>query len=348
MEQYKTYLKAIIESDSVANPARDNMPPTFIKPNLEMKFDLTEGIPILTGKKMPFYSIAGELIGFMKGVTDVRRYSELGCNVWWDNAYNWNIVKRAKSNTISAIPSMEQYKKGLYEDGREIDSKYYELGAIYSRQWTKKSIYTTHNDRTDYYSQLENLIYGMVETPYSRYHVIDAWKPEEMNSAFCSQPNCHVYFQTTCYRNSKVFNQLDFSNLFDKSTNKAFIDLFEEGIMFDSHLTQRSCDAFLGVPFNITSYSLFTILIAILTKRIPREFSWFGVNNHVYGNHLAQVKEYSMRNIHNLPKIHIEIDKINTLKKISNIRTLQDLKDVMWLVDYKSEVKIEAPLSVGM
>lgn len=345
MIQYKKYINTILNSEMYAPPARENMPSTKLVPNLGMQFDLREGFPILTGKKMPFYSILGELIGFMKGLTDVRQYAELGCNVWWDNAYNWNM--KVRPSTESDI-TLKEYQNGVTDNGMAINSKFYDLGAIYSSQWTRKIIYTNYNGISGYYSQLENMIYGMIEKPFSRYHVLSTWRPEEMNFTFCSQPNCHVYFQTTCFRNDMIPVNKAFRNLFDKSTAKAFKNMFTEPIFFSSHLTQRSCDAFLGVPFNITSYSLLTIILAILTRRIPIEFSWFGVNNHIYGNHVAQSTEYYNRAIHELPKLHIEISKIDTLDKIRKLRTVEDLKSVMWLVDYKSGATIKAPLSVGM
>ena len=345
MIQYKEYIKTVLNSQMYAPSARENMPPTRLVPNLGMQFDLREGLPILTGKRMPFYSIFGELVGFMKGLTDVRAYAELGCNVWWDNAYNWNIKVKPSYNIDV---TEKEYKAGITDSGKNIDSKFYDLGAIYSKQWTNKYIYDTYFGVTGYYSQLENLIYGMIERPFSRYHVINAWRPEEMNSTFCSQPNCHVYFQTTCFRTDLISVTKTFRRLFDRSTANEFENMFKEPIFFSPHLTQRSCDVFLGVPFNITSYSLFTIIISILTKRIPIEFSWFGINNHIYGNHVAQSTEYYNRAIYELPKLHIEISKIDTLDKIRAIRTYEDLKSIMWLVDYKSGARIKAPLSVGM
>ena len=118
MIQYKEYIKTVLNSQMYAPSARENMPPTRLVPNLGMQFDLREGLPILTGKRMPFYSIFGELVGFMKGLTDVRAYAELGCNVWWDNAYNWNIKVKPSYN-MSATTEYMVYATPWCQAGEE-------------------------------------------------------------------------------------------------------------------------------------------------------------------------------------------------------------------------------------
>jgi thymidylate synthase len=331
MEQYRDYVTQILNGYNNP-PARVNMPSTIAYPSLKMDFDFIDGLPILTGKKMPFYSILGELICFMQGRMDVRDFQNLGCSVWWDNAYNWNIKQK------DLKVSMEEYRN------ESITGVSYNLGTIYSYFWRG----------VQYQDQLNSIIEGIKKDPYSRYHVIDAWDKVMMTNQYTSQPNCHVYYQVTCL-NINGIGLKDIikrvSNLFDNETASEIITnytLNKKGCAIAGHLTQRSCDAFLGVPFNITSYSLLTIIVAILTGNLPWLFSWVGVNNHIYSNHIDAVDTYMDRPTYNLPKLHIEVEALKSLKDIENISSLEQLKELFWLVDYKSGEKIPAPLSVGM
>lgn len=319
-------------------PARQGMPSTKVLPTANISIPFSNGFPILTSKKMPFYSILAELICFMQGKTDVRAYSAMGCNVWWDNAYKWNVAQK------SIEMSKDDYKR-LGKDSWDTDSTIYsnndefvsyELGRIYAAQWRNWNPYVEGKD------QLKDLIEGIVAKPTSRYHVMTAWNPSELYET--SQPNCHVYFQATAIPKTIVGNHhnlfLDDSTTYAMSHRKIVNNLF-------THLTQRSCDAFLGVPFNITSYALFTILLGILTNSEPIRFDWVGVDNHIYSDHETQVNKYLASVKYTLPKLHIEIDRIDTLDKIMRIQTIEDLKKIFWLVDYQSGEKITAPLSVG-
>lgn len=331
MFEYKQYLKSILKKGVECGQARENMPSTKVLPTHQMTFAFEDGFPILTAKKMPFYSILAELICFMQGKTDVRDYAKMGCNVWWENAYKWNTTEDARKTF-----SIESYKK---QDEWLPDSAY-DLGRIYAAQWRS---WDRNNVEVD---QLKNLINNVISKPTSRYHVMTAWNPAELRDT--CQPNCHVYFQATAipFNKSAFDNYPYYKKFLDDDTALEICDKSDK--MLFAHLTQRSCDAFLGVPYNITSYALFTIILGILTNSEPIQFDWVGVNNHIYSNHQDQVDQYIKSETFDRPKLHIEVDRIDTLDKIMQIKTLADLKEIFWLVDYKSGEKIEAPLSVGL
>jgi len=354
MYQYYDYLESINESLCTAPPARDNMPPTKVYPNLGMSFGFWDGFHILTGKKMPFYSIVAELICFIQGRTDVRDFDKLGCKVWWDNAYKWNIDDKGFNNRIS---KEEYINQGLacYEWLDPQDASYYQpdicnniavsynLGRIYSAQWRNIQLdgLRVVND------QLTNMVDGLINKPFSRYHVLDAWAPAEMNSKRTSQPNCHVYFQATVVKENTAF-KTDLKHLYDTETYNKIIDKYNDNpLCLYTHLTQRSCDAFLGVPFNITSYSLFTILLSIWSNTVPVGFNWFGVNNHIYSNHQDAVNIYLKRPILYLPKLKLDVDAIDTFEKVCDITTKEEIRKCFELVGYVSGDKIQADLSVG-
>ena len=337
MKQYKEYLSKTLTEGFACGQARDNMPETFVLPTKHLTFPFKDGFPILTGKKMPFYSILGELICFMQGKTDVRDYAKMGCNVWWDNAYKWNI-----SDDIKHRITIEDYKLNT----QQLIYSFYDLGRIYAAQWRD---WTGGSEKHYRYGidQLQNLIDSIINKPFSRYHVMTAWNPAELQDT--CQPNCHVYYQATVVPTS--FNSLSKFSLdkfLDNDTTCKFMKNKTISNVLIGHLTQRSCDEFLGVPYNITSYSLFTILLGILTNTLPLQLDWVGVNNHIYNNHVDQCAQYINSELYDLPKLHIEIDRANTLDKIMKINTLADLKEIFWLVDYKHGEKIVAPLSVGL
>lgn len=357
MKQYRDYLERIKRSVLTAPAARPNMPATNLVPTALMEFNFEEGFPILTGKEMPFYSILGELICFMQGRTDVRDFSNLGCNVWWDNAYKWNIKDRGLADKISPKEYRDQGMEN-YEHFESFDvdtlsyqeedlcnniTVSYNLGKIYSYFWRA----------SEFEDQLRCMIRSIEDAPYSRYHVINSWDRRYMNRLHTSQPNCHVYYQATCFDNFYVDGYDIRAELFEflspdtATTIMANYDNNHKRCLLSGHLTQRSCDAFLGVPYNITSYALFTVILALITKNIPVSFKWVGVNNHIYADHQEQVNMYLDAETYMLPKLHIDTNRIETLDDIENISSLEELKTLFKLVDYTCGPKIKAPLSVG-
>ncbi len=340
MKAYKNLLKSVYEYGVLCNPARENMPNTKFLHSTQMKFDFDCGFPILTGKQMPFYSIVAELVGFMKGVTDVREFDRLGTSVWWDNAYKWNIQEKDRGS----------YPINYYKSDKYGNTPYsYDLGRIYSAQWRKWrgcTLTETYGEK----DQLVDLINSINTSPQSRYHVMTAWNPIEMNNEQVSQPNCHVYFQASCTPIKKL-SITNLKNILSQYLSDDTIkQLLESGYNPDktlyTHLTQRSCDMFLGVPFNITSYSLFSILLAIFTNSLPIEFSWVGVNTHIYSNHFEAVEKYISNELYKRPKLGIK--NIFSLEDIEQLETLEDVKKCFWLENYVYKDKIKAELSVGL
>lgn len=345
MIQYAEMLKTIISKGYTIPAARENMPTTKMYNSIQSRYNFKKGFPILTGKTMPFYSIVAELVGFMKGITDVREFDKLGTKVWWDNAYKWNVKDKEQ-----VWPSFKDRTLQEYKDEKIIRAGF-NLGRIYSAQW--RNWFGMSNSKSGYINQrvdqLANIIASINNNPYSRYHAMTTWNPAEMNKLTVSQPNCHVYFQASCAPISVSKDHI-------KRMLKMFLDDYTVNSLIDNgydpknvlmtHLTQRSCDMFLGVPFNITSYSLFTVLLGIFTNTLPWEFVWDGVNSHIYDNHMPQVWDYLDREIHELPKLHIE--NIYSLADIELLETLDDIKQCFKLINYNSSGKIKADLSVGL
>ena len=232
----------------------------------QMRFDLSEGFPVLTTKKLHLKSIIHELLWFLNGDTNIKYLKDNGVRIWDDWAD---------------------------ENG--------DLGPVYGYQW--RSWPNPDGSSTD---QIEKLVDQIKNNPYSRRHVVSAWNPSFIDEM--ALPPCHCLFQ------------------FHVNEGKLNCQLY-----------QRSADTFLGVPFNIASYSLLTMMIAQVCDLEPGEFIHSFGDVHLYTNHLEQAKEQLKRTPGKLPQM-----KINP--KVKNLLdfTYEDFE----LVDYVAEPNIKAPIAV--
>ena len=219
----------------------------------QMRFNLNDGFPLVTTKKIHLKSVIHELLWFLNGDSNINYLNENGVSIWdeWAN-----------------------------ENG--------DLGPIYGKQWR-----SWNNENID---QIEILIKNLKTNPNSRRHLITAWNPSvlpEENKSFSENvengkvalPPCHAFFQ------------------FYVSNNKLSCQLY-----------QRSADVFLGVPFNIASYSLLTYMIAQVCNYKVGDFIHTFGDAHIYDNHLNQIDEQLKRTPRSLPKIIINPNIDNIFK----------------------------------
>jgi thymidylate synthase len=199
-----------------------------------MRFDLSQGFPLLTTKRLPFRSIAVELLWFLRGDTNVRWLQERGCTIWDEWAD---------------------------ENG--------ELGPVYGKQWRS---WAAPDGRV--IDQIANLIEGLKTNPSSRRHIVSAWNPADVDEM--ALPPCHCLFQ-----------------------------FFVADGKLSCQLYQRSADVFLGVPFNIASYALLTMMVAQVVGLKPGEFVHTFGDAHLYLNHLEQAKEQVSREPRPFPTLTI-------------------------------------------
>lgn len=234
----------------------------------QMRFDLSEGFPLLTTKKIHLKSIIHELLWFIKGDTNIKYLKENGVNIWNDWAD----------------------EKG-------------ELGPVYGHQWRSWPDYQGGT-----IDQLQKVIDDIRKNPNSRRHIISAWNVAEVN--LMALPPCHLLFQFYI-ANGKI----------------------------SCLLYQRSCDTFLGVPFNIASYALLTMMVAQVTGLKLGEFIWMGGDTHIYNNHFKQVKEQLSRanDIRPMPQIVLNPE----------VRKIEEFKyEDFGLINYNPHPSIKAPIAV--
>lgn len=232
----------------------------------QMRFDLSEGFPLLTTKKVHLKSIIYELLWFISGDTNVRYLQEHGVSIWdeWADA-----------------------------DG--------ELGPVYGKQWRS---WEARDGRV--VDQLAQVVDMIKNHPDSRRMLVCAWNPGEVDKM--ALPPCHCLFQF----------------------------YVAEGRL-SCQLYQRSADTFLGVPFNIASYALLTMMIAQVCGLKPGEFIHTTGDTHIYLNHFEQVKEQLSRSPRALPKMILNPE----VKSIFDFK-YEDFK----LEDYDPYPAIKAPVAV--
>ena len=240
----------------------------------QTRYNLEEGFPLLTTKKVFLRGIIHELLWFISGDTNIKYLVDNNVHIWDDWAYE----KYVKSEDFNG-DSMERFAEHIksLDKNDPFVLKYGELGPVYGRQW--------RNFNEEGVDQLANLIDQIKKNPNSRRLIISAWNPAEVDQM--ALPPCHSFMQ---------FYVID---------GKLSCQLY-----------QRSADIFLGVPFNIASYSLFTMMIAQVCGLGVGEFIHTMGDAHIYSNHLDQIKLQLSREPRPLPKM-----KINP-----NVKSIFDFK----------------------
>lgn len=282
----------------------------------QMHFDLSEGFPIITTKHVPFGLIKSELLWFLRGDTNIKFLLEHKNHIWDEWAFkNWvssteyngpdmtNFGLRQQTDELFNIKYQEQmniFTEKILSDAT-FSKKYGDLGNVYGAQWRRWQ--TSRGDTID---QLGNVIEQIKTNPDSRRLIVSAWNPEDIPNV--ALPPCHVLFQ------------------FYVNDNKLSLQLY-----------QRSGDMFLGVPFNIASYSLLLNLVARETGLELGEFVHTLGDAHIYKNHFDQVNKQLSRNAYDSPTLWL-----NPLKH----RVLDfEMKDIK-LIDYNHHGTIKAPVAV--
>ena len=269
----------------------------------QMRFNLQDGFPLMTTKKVNLDSIIHELLWFIRGDTNIRYLVQNGVNIWNDWPFqSWlNETGQADKYAMHSREWKEMMKtfvETIIKD-EGFASQYGDLGPVYGKQWRD----------FEGVDQLEQVIEDIKNSPDSRRLIVSAWNPKDIPVMIKSGlPPCHTLFQ------------------FYVSNGKLSCQLY-----------QRSADVFLGVPYNIASYALLTLMIAKVSGLEPGEFVHSFGDTHIYLNHLEQVNEQLSRDPHSLPKLKIKNNR-NSLFEFQII----DFE----LTEYDPHPFISAPIAV--
>ena len=254
----------------------------------QMRFNLAEGFPLLTTKKVNFRLILSELLWFIAGDTRLRTLLANNNHIWDEWPFKAYLIANKlpvpKTGSDEWNAGIKIFADRILSDD-EFSERYGNLGPIYGKQWRDwpKFVETANRNKTYMKTefpidQLHDAIEMIRKTPDSRRIIVSAWNPADIEEmAKAGLPPCHCLFQ------------------FYVADGKLSCQLY-----------QRSCDTFLGVPFNIASYSLLTMMIASVTGLQPGEFIWTGGDTHIYLNHLDQVNLQLSREPKPVPHIVIK------------------------------------------
>lgn len=259
----------------------------------QMRFNLQDGFPAVTTKRLAWKSVVGELLWFLEGSSDERRLAEI--------TYGKPRSELVDKTTIWTANADKQ----AVDLGWRNDDLVKELGPVYGVQWRRFNYYDDPNSGED---QIAWIINEIKNNPDSRRIILSAWNPMLIHEM--ALPPCHTLAQF------RVMNG-----------------------KLNCQLYQRSADMFLGVPFNIASYSLLTHMLAQICELDVGEFIWTGGDCHIYQNHMDQVNQQLYRKPHDLP--WIEMPEFKTLEEL-----LQTKPSEYLLLGYDPMDSIKAPMAV--
>jgi thymidylate synthase len=282
MRQYHDLLRSILERGT-RHEDRTGVG-TISHFGYQTRFDLREGFPIVTTKRVPFRWVAEELFWFLSGDTNEANLRARGVDIWAEWA------------------DEEHTRKFGREPG--------DLGPVYGYLWRSFGGDYPARDGVD---QIARLVKEIETNPNSRRLIVTGWDPRVADAV--DLPPCHTLFQF------KV----------------------ESGKTLHCQLYQRSADAFLGVPFNISSYALLTHMLAHACDLEVGEFVYTLGDYHIYSNHLAQVEELLAREPLPLPQLEID-DTDGRLRGLDGLLSMR--YEHLRLVGYRSHSKIAAPVAV--
>lgn len=281
MKQYHDLLRHIIDNGSWKEDRTGTG--TWSVFGYQMRFDLKEGFPLLTTKKVFMKAIVHELLWFLKGESNIKYLAQNGVSIWDD----WPFAAYKKSPAYQG-ETIKEFSKKVAEDDA-FAAQWGELGPVYGVQW--RSWLGADGKTTD---QITQLIEQIKKNPNSRRLIVNAW-----NVALVDQmalPPCHTMFQFY---------------VAPPDTSKG-----ETKGKLSCQLYQRSADVFLGVPFNIASYALLTMMIAQVCDLDLGDFVHTFGDVHLYKNHKEQADLQLSRDFRPLPTIQInpEVNSIFDFK----------------------------------
>lgn len=276
----------------------------------QLRFDLVDGFPAVTTKKLYMKSVIHELLWFLAGDNNIEYLVQNGVNIWNEWPYRNYVEQTTGKKVMPEDTRTDEWQQGMKAFIERVATdhafarEWGNLGPVYGYQWRHWP-----DGKGGEIDQIQRAVDTIKNNPSSRRIIVSAWNVADIDEmAIAGLPPCHTMFQ------------------FNVRGNK-----------LDCQLYQRSADTFLGVPFNIASYSLLTAMMAQVTGLEPGEFVHTFGDAHIYLNHLDQVNEQLSREPLPLPQLVLNPD----VKNIFDFK-FEDIE----LRNYQSHPAIKAPIAV--
>jgi len=360
MKQYHDLLQNIINNGVEKESGRANMPNTIGISHATIEMNLNDGFPLLTTKKMYWKGIVHELLWFLAGKTNIKYLVQNNVNIWNGDAYRWyqkhyelqnlnptymftyeEFVQRVKDDNLTYI-SHHSYKS-------EFKYRLGDLGKVYGYQWRNQNGV----------DQVRDVLDGLKNNPYSRYHIIDGWNKADFPEM--ALPPCHLLYQFIV-RPLSFKERRDLALKYALENNKiplcidaygikgipSYMDVIDNTgwnipkFYLDLNMYQRSVDVGLGLSFNLASMSLLLMIFAKASNMVAGKAFWIGGDTHIYLSHMDELKEQLKREPFPLPKLLIN-KELSSLDDILNLNI-----DDFELINYQSHQTIKLELFTGI
>lgn len=315
MQQYHDMLQTILDQGAL-RPNRTGVDTLFV-PGMTLKFDMDDGFPAITTKKLAFKAAKGELFGFFRGYQSAAQFRELGCKVWDGNANetpSWlNNAARKGEDDLGRIYGA-QYTD--WRDWRSVNSQAQadaleKIGYTLIAHDPQRSTWVYRRG----INQLENALRDIMTNPTSRRIIVTAWRPDELDQM--ALPPCHM----------------DYQFLVDPENGWLHLCFF-----------QRSFDT--ALAFNVTIGALFLHIMARLSGLKPKSLTQFIGDAHIYANHIEGVKEMLTRSHFAQPTLNLgSIATLQSLDEINGVFERLDPNEIS-LEGYQSHPAIKLPMAV--
>ena len=329
----------------------------------QIRHKMSEGFPLLTTKKMAWKTMVTELLWFLRGDTNIKYLVDNGCHIWDGDAYK-NYVSKIEeyTSTLNVPNDISEFQEIMDSVGNQIKNsvlskeefihkiktddefakEWGELGPIYGKQWREwKRVTYNDENRGGFYNpidQIANLISELKTNPDSRRLMVNAWNCSDLDSMVL--PPCHYGFQVY----TRELSEDERYDLCAAQKSKMTAISEEDYIKYNIPTraislmwNQRSCDFPLGIPMNISSYSLLLMMIAKQVNMVPDEVIGNLGDCHIYLNQIDGVKEQLTREPYELPTVKISDRVVNDISEYT-------LDDII-LENYQSHPAIKMPLS---
>jgi len=323
----------------------------------QIRFNMGDGFPMLTTKKMFMKGVTTELLWFLSGETNIKPLVEQGNMIWVGDAYK-KYCNQPNFLGHEDIPDKEWFINEI-KTNQSFADKFGELGPVYGKQWVDWGGYEINSGEAieglnKGINQIQNIIDTLKANPTSRRIMVNAWNPSDIDKM--TLPPCHYGFQFNtveltneereklyvkhCMENNWVLHigrgmtrtePFVMKDSYESDYIRAEIPKHKLSLMWN----QRSVDTFLGLPFNITSYALLLHMVAQQVNMVPHELIGSLGDTHLYSNHMEQVDELLSREPMELPTLY--------LKKADSIFNYS--YDDINIMNYSSHPTIKAPLS---